>query len=91
MTQQDKYLAIAFAMLAAALKKVPGRKIEVEINDWDLERHWAATGPEDVRIITITNPTNPANRIYRVMLQGDYEAWLKEQDKPKGRKMYLEK
>lgn len=91
MTQHEKYVATAFAMLAAALKKVPGRKIEVEINDWDLERSYGATGPEDVRIITIQNPTNPSIRIYRVMLQGDYEAWLKEQDKPKGRKMYLEK
>lgn len=79
-----------FALLAAALKKVPGRQIEVEIDEYDLKRHYGTTGPDDVRIL-VTNHPDGWRKTYKVMLQGDYEAWLKEKDKPKGRKMYLEK
>lgn len=95
MTSHERQILILFKALAEALKHVPGRRLDIAVDDFELRRDLVAQGPDSLRVIVSKGPDGAFNRLelFRFMRQEDYEKWCEEQrqpPKPPSRKMYLE-
>lgn len=92
MTSHERHILILFKALAEALKHVPGRRLDITVDDWALRRDFESVGRDSVKLLVTRSPDGMVEQ-YRFMRQDDYEKWCEEQrqpPKPPSRKMYLE-